>query len=134
MAALGVQVQVQTEQAENVGREFPRASEGQATSNFTDLQPRVMLGPNGGDILQGYNCQAAVDHKQRVIVPARATNQESDKQEGVFMIGEASYNMSAVPKESSADAGYYSAQIIDDLYSLECNRSSRRTKPDTAPN
>ena len=117
MAALGVQAQVQTEQAENMGRQFPWASEDQATSNFTDLQPRIMLGPNRGDILQAYNCRAAVDHKQWVIVPARATNRESDKQEAVFMIGEASYNISAVPKELSADAAYYSAQIIDDLHS-----------------
>ncbi len=43
---------------------------------------------------------------------ARATNQASDKQQAVVMLEETI----AVPKEVSADAGYYSAKTVDDLH------------------
>ena len=55
------------------------------------------------------------------------------------MIAEAIANAGAAPKEVSADAGYYSAQVIDDLHALgvdpfvapEQTRHGR--KPLTAP-
>ena len=49
---------------------------------------------------------------------ARATNQSSDKQQAVGMIEETISNTGAVPKEVSADAGYYSAKAVDELYAL----------------
>ena len=42
----------------------------------------------------------------------------SDKQQAVAMVEEAIDNVGAVPKEVSADAGYYSAQAVDGLYRL----------------
>ena len=49
---------------------------------------------------------------------ARATNLTSDKQQAVVMIEETISNTGAVPKEVSADAGYYSAKAVDDLQAL----------------
>ena len=65
--------------------------------------------------------QAVVDSAHQVIVAAQATNQTSDKQQAVAMVEEAIDNVGAVPKEVSADAGYYSAQAVDGLYRLCVN-------------
>ena len=51
---------------------------------------------------------------------ARATNQTSDKQQAVVDdCRKPSSNTGAVPKEVSADAGYYSAKAVDDLQALD---------------
>ena len=77
-----------------------------------------MPGPGGRDFQQSYNCQAVVDSDHQVIVAARATNQPSDKGQAVGMIEETVSNTGAVPKEVSADTGYYSAKAVDGLYDL----------------
>ena len=53
-----------------------------------------------------------------MIVAARATNQPSDKGQAMSMIEETVSNTGAVPKEVSADAGYYSAKAVEELYSM----------------
>ena len=82
-----------------------------AQRNFTDPDSRIMPGPGGRDFQQSYNCQAVVDSAHQVIVAARATDQASDKRQAVAMVQEAIGNMGAVPREVSADAGYYSARV-----------------------
>ena len=77
-----------------------------------------MPAAGGRDFLQAYNCQAVVDSEHQVIVAARATNQASDKQQAVVMIEEAIANVGAVPREVSADAGYYSVQAVAELSAL----------------
>ena len=72
----------------------------------------------GRDFQQSYNCQAVVDSEHQVIVAARATDQPSDKGQAVSMIEETILNVGAVPKEVSADAGYYSAKEVEELYAL----------------
>ena len=89
-----------------------------AQRNFTDPDSRIMPSPGGRDFQQSYNCQAVVDSAHQVIVAARATNQPSDKQQAVPMVEEAIGNVGAVPKEVSADAGYYSAKAVEELYAL----------------
>ena len=89
-----------------------------AQPNFTDAESRIMPTPGGRDFVQAYNCQAVVDSARQVIVAAHATNQTSDKQQAVAMVEEAIDNIGAVPKEVSADAGYYSAQALEGLYGL----------------
>ena len=49
---------------------------------------------------------------------ARATDQPSDKGQAVGMIEETILNADTVPKEVSADAGYYSAKEVEELYAL----------------
>ena len=77
-----------------------------------------MPAPGGRDFQQAYNCQAVVDHAHQVIVAARATNQSSDQQQAVVMIEETIRNTGVMPREVSADAGYYSAKAVDELSAL----------------
>ena len=53
-----------------------------------------------------------------MIVAARATNQTSDKQQAAVMMEETIDNVGVVPREVSADAGYYSAKAVGELYAL----------------
>ena len=116
--ALEAQAQAAAEQATEEGKEHPGVPDDKAQRNFTDAESRIMPGPGGRDFVQVYNCQTVVDQAHQVIVAARATNQASDKQQAVVMIEEAIDNTGAVPKEVSADAGYYSVKAVDDLHSL----------------
>ena len=59
-----------------------------------------------------------MDSAHQVIVAERATNQTSDKQQAASMMEETIDNVGAVPREVSADAGYYSAKAVDELYAL----------------
>ena len=118
MAALEAEAAAQAEQAEAEGKEHPGVPDAKAQRNFTDPQSRIMPASGGKDFLQAYNCQAVVDHEHQVIVAARATDLTSDKQQAAAMIAETIDNTGAVPKEVSADAGYYSAQAVADLQAL----------------
>ena len=118
MAALEAEAQVAAEQAEAEGKEHPGVPDDKAQRNFTDAESRIMPAPGGRDFQQAYHCQAVVDHAHQVIVAARATNLTPDKQQAVVMIEETISNTGAVPKEVSADAGYYSAKAVDDLQAL----------------
>ena len=118
LAALEAEARAEAERAEAAGKDHPGVPKDQAQRNFTDPESRIMPGPGGRDFLQAYNCQAVVDHEHQVIVAARATNRASDKQQAVVMIEEAIDNLGAVPREVSADAGYYSAQAVADLQAL----------------
>ena len=115
MAALEAEAQAA---AEAEGKEHPGVPEDKAQRNFTDAESRIMPGPGGRDFLQAYNCQAVVDHAHQVIVAARATNQSSDQQQAAAMMQETIDNVGAVPREVSADAGYYSAKAVDELQAL----------------
>ena len=118
MAALEAEAQAAGEQAEAEGGKRPGVPDDKAQRNFTDAESRIIPAPGGKDFLQGYNCQAVVDSAHQVIVAARATNQTSDKQQAVAMMEETIDNVGAVPREVSADAGYYSAKAVDELYAL----------------
>ena len=114
-AALETEAREAAEAAESEGRKHPSVPDDKAQRNFTDPESRIMPGPGGRDFQQAYNCQAVVDNAHQVIVAAEATNQASDKQQAVSMIEQAIGNVGAVPKEVSADAGYYSAKAVDGL-------------------
>ena len=118
MAALEAEAQAAAEEAEAEGKDHPGVPDDQAQRNFTDPESRIMPGPGGRNFLQADNCQAVVDHERQVIIAARATKQASDKQQAVAMIEEAIANLGAVPREVSADAGYYSAPAVADLQDL----------------
>ena len=117
-AALEAGTLADAEQAEKEGRNHPGVPDDKAQRNFTDADSRIMPGPGGRDFQQSYNCQAVVDNEHQVIVAARATDQPSDKGQAVSMIEETIGNVGAVPKEVSADAGYYSAKEVEELYAL----------------
>ena len=116
--ALEAEAREAAEQAESEGRSHPGVPEDKGQRNFTDPDSRIMPGPGGRDFQQAYNCQAVVDSAQQVIVAARATNRPSDKHQAGAMVEESIGNVGAVPKEVSADAGYYSAKAVEDLHAL----------------
>ena len=118
MAALEAEAQAAAEQAEAEGGKHPGVPDDKAQRNFTDTESRIIPAPGGKDFLQAYNCQAVVDSAHQVIVAEWATNQTSDKQQAASMMEETIDNVGAVPREVSADAGYYSAKAVDELYAL----------------
>ena len=59
-----------------------------------------------------------MDSEHQVIVAAQATNQASDQQQATGMVEETIGNTGVIPREVSADAGYYSAKVVDELYAL----------------
>ena len=118
MAALEAEAQAAAEQAEAEGGKHPGVPDDKAQRNFTDTESRIIPAPGGKDFLQAYNCQAVVDSAHQVIVVERATNQTSDKQQAASTMEETIDNVGAVPREVSADAGYYSAKAVDELYAL----------------
>ena len=117
-AALEAEVKDAAEQEAVEGKEHPGVPDDKAQRNFTDPEFRIMPSPGGKDFQQAYNCQAVVDNAHQVIVAAQATNQPADKGQAVSMLEETVSNTGEVPKEVSADAGYYSAQAADGLCAL----------------
>ena len=113
--ALEAEARAEAERAAEEGKEHLGAPDDKVQRNFTDAESQIMPGPGGRDFLQAYNCQAVVDHEHQVTVAAQATNQASDKQQAVVMIEETITNVSAVLREVSADAGYYSAKAVAEL-------------------
>ncbi len=71
----------------------------------------------------------------QVIVAARATNRPSDKQQAGTMVEETIGNTGTVPREVSADAGYYSAKAIEALHALGIDPfiAPDKTRHGTAP-
>ena len=80
--------------------------------NFTDPESRIMKDSATKEFMQGYNAQAAVDAASQVIVAAEVTTQSNDKKQLEPMLAEVKENCNAVPRELSADAGYYSEENI----------------------
>ena len=80
--------------------------------NFTDPESRIMKDSATKEFMQGYNAQAAVDAASQIIVAAEVTTQSNDKKQLEPMLAEVKENCNALPKELSADAGYYSEENI----------------------
>lgn len=97
------------------GKEVP---EDKTQRNFTDPDSRIMPGPGGKNFNQSYNCQAAVDQAHQVIVASEVTNQASDQGWALPLVQEIESNLGSLPKEASADAGYYSAKAVEELNAL----------------
>lgn len=83
--------------------------------NFTDPESRIMKDGSTKAFIQGYNAQAAVDAKAQVIVAAQVTDQANDKKQVEPMVEQIEENLSAKPKELSADAGYWSEDNVEML-------------------
>jgi len=80
--------------------------DGKAQRNFTDPDSHILKTKDG--YIQGYNAQAAVDAKAQIIVAHALTASMSDHGQLVGLIDGIEANLSAKPKEASADNGYLS--------------------------
>ena len=97
-----------------VGDKEPNPNpEPKAQKNFTDPESRIM--PSSGDkgsFTQAYNCQAAVDGKAQIIVAADVTQEANDKKQAVPMMKQVVANIGVAPKNTLADAGYFSENNV----------------------
>lgn len=81
-----------------------------AQRNFTDADSRIMK--SGGDYVQAYNCQAAVDGAHQIIVGQAVTNQPPDVEHFVPMVEEVAAQLGELPEVMTADAGYFSSENV----------------------
>lgn len=88
-------------QADAEGNPKPKAQH-----NFTDPDSRIMKA--GGDFVQGYNAQVAVDEAHQVIVAHGVSNQPPDAEHLQPMLHRIAANTGSLPERLSADAGYWS--------------------------
>ena len=79
--------------------------------NFTDPDSQIMK--RGGDYLQGYNCQAAVDEASQVIVAQCVSNQAPDVEYLRPMLLKVEELTGHLPEKLSADSGYWSGDNAD---------------------
>lgn len=81
--------------------------------NFTDPESRIMPQPGSKTtFMQAYNCQAAVDGKEQIIVAADVVQNATDVLSAIPMLKQVKANTGAVPSKASMDAGYFSKDNI----------------------
>lgn len=86
-----------------------------AQRNFTDPESRIMPAPGGKHFIQAYNAQAAVDSVHQVIVAAEVTNKPLDRGQAEPMMEVVKKNINQLPRQMSADAGYFSSDAVKTL-------------------
>lgn len=92
-----------------------------AQRNFTDPESRIMPDAGAkGSVVQGYNCQAAVDATAQIIVAADVTDESNDKQQAQPMLTQVLVNTEQVPRTVSMDAGYFSEANVTASTALGC--------------
>lgn len=90
-----------------------------AQRNFTDPESRIMPSSgNKGSFDQAYNCQAAVDNKDQIIVAEDVTQQANDKQQAVPMLEQVKENTRKNPDQASLDAGYFSKDNVNNVKAM----------------
>lgn len=82
--------------------------------NFTDEQSRIMPG-SGGEFVQGYNAQAAVEHDNHLVVGNHVSQATNDKREVEPALNELAKVAEEVgtPQVLVADAGYHSKDNVE---------------------
>jgi len=86
-----------------------------AQRNFTDPESHIMPAPGGKHFIQAYNAQAAVDSAHQVIVAAEVTNKPTDRGQAEPMMEVVKVNTGRLPRQMSADAGYFSSDAVKNL-------------------
>ncbi|GFP26247.1 transposase, partial [Candidatus Hakubella thermalkaliphila] len=74
---------------------------------------------NGGRIRLSYNCQAAVDEKEGVIVAADITSEANDKRQLLPMLEKVEETVEKKPKKAVMDAGYWSKDNLEKAEKVE---------------
>lgn len=89
--------------------------------NFTDPESRIMPASEAkGSVVQGYNCQAAIDGQAQIIVAADVTDEANDKQQAQPMLTQVLAHTGQVPRTVTMDAGYFSEANVTALTALGC--------------
>ncbi len=114
-AALEAEARMEAEQSRDKGGKATGVPEDKAQRNFTDPESHIMPAPGGKQFEQAYNAQAAVDSANQIIVAAEVTDQPSDKGQAMPMMQQVRENTGRLPREMSADAGYFSSDEVTRL-------------------
>jgi len=77
-----------------------------------------MPAPGGKHFVQAYNAQAAVDSTRQVIVAAEVTNKPTDRGQAEPMMEVVKANTGQLPRQMSADAGYFSTDAVKNLTTI----------------
>ena len=89
-----------------------------AQRNFTDPESHIMPAPGGKHFVQAYNAQAVVDSTHQVIVAAEVTNKPTDRGQAEPMMEVVKTNTGQLPRQMSADAGYFSSDAVTNLTTI----------------
>lgn len=114
-AALEAEARMEAEQRQDKGGKATGVPEDKAQRNFTDPESRIMPLSGGKQFEQAYNAQAAVDSANQIIVAASVTDRTSDKGQAMPMMQQVEENTGRLPREMSADAGYFSSDEVTRL-------------------
>ena len=96
---------------DNTGKKEPKL-------NPLEKEARFMK-HNGGRIRLSYNCQAAVDEKEGVIVAADVTSEANDKRQMLPMLEKVEETVEKKPEKAVMDAGYYSKDNLEKAEKVE---------------
>jgi len=115
--ALEVEARQEAEQAKKAGKQVAAVPPDKAQRNFTDPESHIMPAPGGKHFEQAYNAQAAVDSAHQIIVAAGITDEPTDRKQARPMIEQVKANTGKLPRQMSADAGYFSSETVQTLTS-----------------
>ncbi len=113
-AALEADARIEAERLRGKGK-ATGVPEDKAQRNFTDPESHIMPLSGGKQFEQAYNAQAAVDSANQIIVAAEVTDQPSDKGQAMPMMQQVKENTGGLPRQMSADAGYFSSDEVTKL-------------------
>ena len=114
-AALEAEARAEDEEGEDKRGKGTGAPDDKAQRNFTDPESKIMPVSGGKHFEQCYNAQAAVDSAHQIITAADITDQPSDKKQAVPMAEQVKENIGDLPRQMSADAGYFSSNVVEEL-------------------
>ena len=114
-AALEEEANREAEAAASANKKHSGVPDDKAQRNFTDPESRIMPAPGGKHFIQAYNAQAAVDSAHQVIVAAEVINKPADRGQAEPMMGMVKANTGKLPRQMSADAGYFSGDAVNNL-------------------
>ena len=113
--ALEDDAKAEAEVAASVNKKHTGVPDDKAQRNFTDPESHIMPAPGGKHFIQAYNAQAAVDSAHQIIVAAEVTNKPSDRGQAEPMMEVVKANTGQLPRQMSADAGYFSSEAVMNL-------------------
>lgn len=113
-SALEAEARLEAEKETGKGGEAVMPAD-KAQRNFTDTDSHIMPAPGGKHFIQAYNAQAAVDSANQVIVAAEVTNKPTDRGQAEPMMEVVKENTGQLPRQMSADAGYFSSDAVKNL-------------------
>jgi transposase len=114
-AALEEEAKREAEVATAADKKHTGMPDDKAQRNFTDPESHIMPAPGGKHFIQAYNAQAAVDSAHQVIVAAEVTNKPTDRGQAEPMVQMVQANTGQLPRQMSADAGYFSSDAVNNL-------------------